>query len=230
MSCVSSVILLFLSTALCCTTRPLCAQNRTSDHATMPGCAVTVPNGSEPPGVLTHHESNDNSAKNSNLYGNGKLWTTLWPNGTVEFRPGGPGFVESDGSRSMKFPWWRAVRGKLTITGRRLDASAPPLRAHIPEGYGDTAFQSTALIFPTEGCWKVTGRVGDVTLTFVTRVIIVGAGEKGQMVGAKRFEPSTYFGGRTVNLPFPTQGTYVQIQGHRGAGPYPGRAAPSWDP
>jgi hypothetical protein len=153
-----------------------------------------------------------------------------WPNGTVEFRPGGPGFVESDGSRSMKFPWWRAVGGKLTITGRRLDASAPPLRAHIPEGYGDTAFQSTALIFPTEGCWEVTGRVGDVTLTFVTRVIIVGAGEKGQMVGAKRFEPSTYFGGSTVNLPFPTQGTYVQIQGHRGAGPYPGRAAPSWDP
>jgi hypothetical protein len=172
MSCVSSVILLFSSTALCCTTSPLCAQNRTSDHATMPGCAVTVPNGSEPPGVFTHHGSNDTSAKNSNLYGNGRLWTTLWPNGTVEFRPGGPGFVESDGSRSMKFPWWRAVRGKLTITGRRLDASAPPLHAHIPEGYGDTGFQSTALIFPTEGCWEVTGSVGDATLTFVTRVII----------------------------------------------------------
>jgi hypothetical protein len=39
---------------------------------------------------------------------------------------------------------------KLTVLGKRLDASAPPLRADIPEGYGDTGFQATALIFPTE--------------------------------------------------------------------------------
>lgn len=171
MSYRSLVILLLLCAALFCTTRPLCAQNRTSGHATPPKCAVTLPNGSELPGVVTHRGPNDNPGDNSNLYGNGKLWTTLWPNGTVVFRPGGPGSVESDGSLGMKFPWWRGVRGKLAISGRRLDGAAPSLRAHIPEGYGDTGFQSTALIFPTPGCWEVTGKVGDASLTFVTRVL-----------------------------------------------------------
>lgn len=148
---------------------------QTQSKATLGGCVVTAPNGSEPPGVLTHRGPNDNPGKNSTSFGNGKLWTTLWPNGTVEFRPGGPGFIDSDGSLSMKFPWWRGVRGKLTIEGKRLDASAPPLRAIIPEGYGDTGFQSTALVFPTEGCWEVTGKVGDASLTFVTRVVKVRA-------------------------------------------------------
>jgi hypothetical protein len=173
MSCTSALILL-LSTVLFCAARPLCAQNRTSGHATLPTCAVTLPNGSEPPGVFTHHGPNDNPGSKSYksyLFGNGKLWTTLWPNGTVEFRTGGPGSVDSHGSLGMKFPWWRGVRGKLTIEGKRLDGPAPPLRARIPEGYGDTGFQPTGLIFPTYGCWEVTGRVGVASLTFVTRVI-----------------------------------------------------------
>jgi hypothetical protein len=176
MSCRSPVILSILSTALFCATNPLCAQNRTSGPAPPPKCAVTLPNGSEPPGVFTHGGPSDNRGDNSNLYGNGKLWTTLSPNGTVEFRPGGPGSVDPDGSLGMKFPWWRGVRGKLIIEGKRLDRASPPLRAHIPEGYGDTGFQSTALIFPTAGCWEVTGRVGDASLTFVTRVIQIRHG------------------------------------------------------
>ncbi|HLC03673.1 MAG TPA: hypothetical protein VJK02_11595 [Anaerolineales bacterium] len=78
----------------------------------------------------------------------------------------------------MKFPWWRGegVVGKLEIKGRRLDGHAPPLRAEIPEGYGDTGFQSSSLIFPTAGCWEVTGHAGDAELTFVTRVV----GSEGQ--------------------------------------------------
>lgn len=61
----------------------------------------------------------------------------------------------------MKFGWLRGagLRGKLNIFGKRLDASAPPLRANIPDGYGDTGFQATALIFPTEGCSEVTGEL-----------------------------------------------------------------------
>jgi hypothetical protein len=191
----SPVILLLLSIALCFATNPLHAQNRTSGHATPPKCAVSQPNGSERAGVVTHHGSSDNHGDNSTSYGNygdGKLSTTLWLNGTVEFRPGGPGFVESDGARSMKWPWWRGTRGKLTIEGKRLDAPAPALRAHIPEGYGDVGFQSTALIFPTAGCWEVTGKVGDASLTFVTRVVIVErSGHKGRLVGTTGFEPAT---------------------------------------
>jgi len=131
-------------------------------------CQPTSPNGSTPPA-----ESPD-----PNYFGNGQLWTAFWPEGTVLFEPGGPSYIGSDGTLAMKFPWWRGegVVGKLEIKGRRLDGHAPPLRAEILEDYGDTGFQSSSLIFPTAGCWEVTGHAGDAELTFVTRVV----GSEGQ--------------------------------------------------
>lgn len=131
---------------------------------TSANCPVTTPNGKTPPG----------EHPDPNYHGNGALWTVLsWPEGKIVFRPGGPGFVLPDGSLSIKWGWWRGVRGNLTIDGGRLDAHAPPLRARIPAGYGDMGFQATALIFPTEGCWEVTGKVGKASLTFVTLVVKV---------------------------------------------------------
>jgi len=72
----------------------------------------------------------------------------------------------------MKIAWYRAngLHGRLMIKGKRLDAPAPPVRAHFSD-YGDTGFQPSEIIFPTEGCWQVTGTVGDVSVTFVTRVV-----------------------------------------------------------
>ena len=131
------------------------AQDHTSVSAAQSPCAATMPS----QGKLLHGN-----------YGNGRLWTTVWPDGTVVFRSGGPGFVLADGSLAMKFPWWRGVVGKLTIQGRRLDAATGPLRADIPD-YGDTGFQASEIIFPTPGCWEVTARVGAASLTFVTRVV-----------------------------------------------------------
>ncbi|MET1082342.1 MAG: hypothetical protein ABWY12_04710 [Burkholderiales bacterium] len=110
------------------------------------------------------------------LHGNALISTALWPDGTVVFRPGGPGFVATDGALSMKWGWYRGVRGRLRIEGRRLDEPAAPLRAEIPAGYGDFGFQSSALIFPTPGCWEVTGHVGTASLTFVTLVHRIGEG------------------------------------------------------
>ena len=104
-------------------------------------------------------------------HGNEFLVTYLWPHGQVIFKPRGPGFVLEDRALEMKFGWWRLVKGQLAIEGRRLDGAAPPLRADIPPGYGDIGFQATGLIFPTAGCWEVTGRVGNVKLTFVTQVV-----------------------------------------------------------
>jgi hypothetical protein len=71
----------------------------------------------------------------------------------------------------VKLGWWRRVSGRLTISGRRLDGKAPALRASVPDGYGDTDFQSSGVWFPTEGCWEVMGEVGTTTLTFVVFVI-----------------------------------------------------------
>ena len=96
------------------------------------------------------------------------------------FEPGGPGFVLRDGSLQMKFPWWRGVQGELSIAGRRLDTTAPPLRADIPGGYGASGFQASALTFPTPGCWEVTGRVGSASLTFVVDVVKIGDGPTGK--------------------------------------------------
>jgi hypothetical protein len=133
-------------------------------------CPVTLPRRDTPPG------EGGNFFESGTSHWKPTLSVGLWPDGTVVFQPDGPGSIEPDGSLSMKFPWWRGagLRGKLTIHGRRLDAPAPPLRAYIPEGYGDTGFQATGLIFPTEGCWEVTGQVADTRLTFVTRVVRVG--------------------------------------------------------
>ena len=114
-----------------------------------------------------------------NSYGNRQLSLGpfgLWPDGTVVFKPGGSGFITPDGSLGMKFGWTRGVRGQLRIEGRRLDAPASPLRSHVPNGYGEIGFQATALVFSSPGCWEVTGRVGDASLTFVTKVVKIGGG------------------------------------------------------
>jgi hypothetical protein len=105
-------------------------------------------------------------------YGNGKLWVGgLWPDGVIA---ADSRFVEADGSVGMKFGWWHEDPGKLEITGRRLDGTAPPARGDVPDGYGLTGFQASGVYFPTEGCWEVTGRVGATTLRFVTFVIKQG--------------------------------------------------------
>ena len=155
--------LLLVLSSLGCSNSDTAAQNEATtaspaqEAATVEGCPVTKPNGSTPPGEtsegLRHH-------------GNGSLWTVLhYPTLPVTARNRQP-----DGSIDEKFPWWRGVSGNLSIRGRRIDGSAPPLRARIPSGYGDSGFQASAIIFPTEGCWRVTGSVGLAALTFVVLV------------------------------------------------------------
>jgi hypothetical protein len=125
--------------------------------AAVDACPITHPNGSKPPGPMFGAEP----------HGNGSIWVGLWSANVVVWS------AEPDGSVSAKFGWWRGVAGKLRIDGHRLDGQAPPLTAHVPDGYGDSGFQSTGITFPTEGCWRVTGRVGDASLTFVTLVLAV---------------------------------------------------------
>jgi hypothetical protein len=117
----------------------------------------------------------------SGVYRNGVLEVYgLRPNGTVEFKPGGAGFIMRDGALAMKFGWQRLVTGKLMISGQRFDGDAPPLRARIPSGYGEIGFQSTSIVFPTPGCWQVTGQLGSASLMFVTRVVKIGEGPSGR--------------------------------------------------
>jgi hypothetical protein len=126
---------------------------------------------------LVEHGECAVTASSGGLYGSSELATNgLWPDGEIIFRSGGPGFVTSDGALGIKFGWLRGVAGKLAITGRRLDSDAPSLRAEVKDGYGNIGFQSSYVIFPTPGCWEVTGRVANASVTFVTRVIQIGDG------------------------------------------------------
>ncbi len=125
-------------------------------------CPVTFPNAD-----VTRHGAQFN-------YGNGDLWTSVWPDGNVVFRPGGPGIIHANGSLSMKWPWYleRGVRGELEVEGRRLDApSERSLSADYSPVLGDPGFHAGGITFPSEGCWEVTGKAGDASLTFVTRVV-----------------------------------------------------------
>jgi hypothetical protein len=89
---------------------------------------------------------------------------------TVVFSPQGPGFVDKDGALGMKWGWVRRITGQLIVGGRRLDGAAPPARAYMNDGYGNRGFQSSYLVFPTPGCWEITGRIGTQSLTFVVKV------------------------------------------------------------
>jgi hypothetical protein len=107
-----------------------------------------VPNSATPLGEATH----------ATHYGNGQLWTALYyPTLTVTERNRG-----EDGSITEKFGWWRAVAGALTIEGARVDDPSLHVEARIPSGYGSSGFQVAAITFPTEGCWRIVGRVGPV--------------------------------------------------------------------
>jgi hypothetical protein len=130
-------------------------------------CEVTQPNGVVAGSV----------GKEPLSYGNALLSTSLWPNGTIEFKPGGPGFVTRDGGLGMKFFWRKAVQGTLNVTGRRMGDAALQLRLQADNSH-DT-FTPSYLIFPGPGCWEVTAQVGnraDSKLTFVTKVVKTGDG------------------------------------------------------
>lgn len=110
------------------------------------------------------------------IYGNESLHAVLPPNGKFVFVPGGAGFTDRDGALGIKFGWFRHKPGTLHVGGRRLDADAPPARAYMSDGYGNEGFQPVYLVFPTPGCWEITGGVGEARLSFVLRVERIGAG------------------------------------------------------
>lgn len=128
-------------------------------------CMPTQPN---------HHRmpSSEMPAPNG-WYGNDLVGTDLGTDGTVVFRPGGPGFVLRDGSLQMKFLWFKAPK-PMTIRGRRLDGKPVALRSFLAPGHDKDNYQPSDLVFATPGCWEVTARIDGTELTFVTKVVKIG--------------------------------------------------------
>jgi hypothetical protein len=123
-------------------------------------CPLTEPVWAKP--------SEDSAVLNSPEYGNyfvnedRSMWVSAWWTEKKEYYLQ----VSEEGN---KVGWFRPEGATLEITGRRIDGEAPPLKAYIPCCY-PTRFQTSSLIFPTEGCWEVTGKAADRVLSFVVRV------------------------------------------------------------
>jgi hypothetical protein len=123
-------------------------------------CPITEPAWLKPP--------EDAAVQNEPAFGHylvnadRSIWASAWWTGQDEF----PLRATADGN---KIGWFRPAGAPLEITGKRMDAPAPPLKVHVPCCY-PTQFQSSVLYFPTEGCWKVTARAAESEIVFVVRV------------------------------------------------------------
>lgn len=104
-------------------------------------------------------------------YGNGLLSTRLNRYGYLRV-------LSRDGQLFNKLPWLplRGLRGTLVVRGERLDAPGRMRVLGVNWGYasrGPAARGSwmTPVEFPSEGCWRISARVRDVTLAYVARVV-----------------------------------------------------------
>lgn len=86
--------------------------------------------------------------------GDGVLWTLP----SAYFNA--PSFDPKTGEYRIKFPWFRAKPGIITISGKRIDGPGK-FRAdtHKPGEYPPTGFEPSALIFSSDGCWRITARL-----------------------------------------------------------------------
>lgn len=163
-----ALFLLFVSAGGLAAVVPLAAFSKRPSRPD--SCHVTTANG-----IVA-----GSSKRNERSYGNALLSVGLSRNGTVVFKPGS-GFQTKEGALVTKFGWKRGIRGKLNVTGHRIDADAPPLRFETNQTNDaqSTGFLASYLIFSTPGCWEVRAQVGDredSKITFVTRVEKFGDG------------------------------------------------------
>jgi hypothetical protein len=130
-------------------------------------CPVTIPRGGKPPRTQRPQPY---------WHGNGLLWTWLPLDGTFEGKPENDGWPgDPPGSIGTKLYWFGLQGDGLTLTGERLDAESPPLVVHRVNS-GQASFWAgptwaTPVSFPTEGCWRLTARLQDITLSYVLKVV-----------------------------------------------------------
>lgn len=131
-------------------------------------CPVTVP---QDPPFIPPVPYSELAGEGYFWYGTSSLWAALPRDGVWSDLP-----HDSHGY-SQKISWWREgyVWDKepvppLIVSGRRLDAEAPPLEASQASGAYAPEFGSAMMVggnIPAPGCWKVTGKYEDAELSFV---------------------------------------------------------------
>lgn len=137
-------------------------------------CPLTVP---QSPTFMPPAPYNTlNSFKDHFWFGSNSLWTIIPENGIWD------GLPYNSSGYTQKILWWRdgyvwtdEPEPNLIVTGERLDAEAPLIRASKATNAYASDIGSAMLVgmdFPTTGCWKITGKYNDNTeLSFVIWVM-----------------------------------------------------------
>jgi hypothetical protein len=130
-------------------------------------CPVTQP--TEPPFAAPIDANYDGTF----WYGTPALWTNLPSDGVWWGLPqDGDGFTQKtvfwrDGFDALSEPY-----PALTVSGRRLDASAPAFSfSNATHGWDETGdFMLMGISIPTDGCWEIIAEYQDVKLNYVVLV------------------------------------------------------------
>jgi hypothetical protein len=119
----------------------------------------------ETPFTLTTPREVAASSFSSSWYRNGSLWAALDPAYQGMWYAG----------VNTKILWYRSdnttFTQRLVVTGMRLDAHAVPMNGTVLyPTYAHYDYQPSSVLFSTDGYWRVTGRVGNLSLMFVVHV------------------------------------------------------------
>ena len=135
-------------------------------------CPVTPP----PDPLFTPPPPYPPSARSTSefWYGTDSLWTAVRRNGVWSALPHNPeGYTQKVFWWRQGYSWKDEPEPQLSVTGRRLDAPAPPLNVSRATNAFAEDIQSAMLVgvdFPTLGCWEITGRIEGHKLSFVVWV------------------------------------------------------------
>ena len=79
--------------------------------------------------------------------------------------------IAADGTIRIKFPVWTGpdAYGRLRITGSSVDGRPGRVRGEYARAPRD--FHAGYLVFPSEGCWRVSNHAGAARLSFVVEVL-----------------------------------------------------------
>jgi len=107
-------------------------------------------------------------------YGDDALWTAVPHTGVWADLPHNPeGYTQKVFWWRKGYSWTAEPQPALVVSGRRLDASAPPLNVSRATNAFAEDIQSAMLVgvdFPTPGCWEITGQYAGAELSFVVWV------------------------------------------------------------
>lgn len=133
-------------------------------------CPVTSPTDSRP------EKSIDPFDEDAALHHEDELWVTIPANGIIELSLEDTiTFGLLTGWRSETVAWLRedGVEGFVDVTGQRLDTESelsPQTPLSPQRQYVRIGPVTTGLAFPSEGCWEITGSVGNHQITWVADV------------------------------------------------------------